>query len=193
MKSKIEIEKINQRLIYKKKRLIINQSIDNKNLFFNKKIEGSSWFKKGKIIASFLSINSEISTLNLNQFIIDNGKTLCLPVINIQKNRALIFRKYKIGEKLIAGKFGVMIPFRESNCLPDIVFTPCLAYDFEGFRLGYGGGYYDKTFSYFKSINHKFIAIGLAYDAQRVDKVIHNNLDQKLNYILTEKKLYKII
>ena len=59
--------------------------------------------------------------------------------------------------------------------------------------LGYGGGYYDKTISYLKSINHNFTLIGYAYDDQKIDKVIYDNFDQKLNYILTEKQLYKII
>ena len=51
----------------------------------------------------------------------------------------------------------------------------------------------EKTFFYLNSIKHKFIIVGLAYDDQRIDKVANNHLDQKLNYILTEKKLYKIL
>ena len=62
----------------------------------------------------------------------------------------------------------------------------------DGFRLGYGGGYYDKTFSYLKNINHHFISIVVAFEDQKVDEVVHNDLDQKINYILTEKDLYKI-
>jgi 5-formyltetrahydrofolate cyclo-ligase len=77
--------------------------------------------------------------------------------------------------------------------LPDVIFVPCLAFDLSGYRLGYGGGYYDKILSYFNSLKHKFTVVGLAYDNQKVDEVIHDDLDQKLNYILTEKQLYKIL
>ena len=63
----------------------------------------------------------------------------------------------------------------------------------KGYRLGYGGGYYDKTISNLKSIKHRFITIGFAFDSQKVTNVAHDALDQKLNYILTEKQLYKIL
>ena len=62
-----------------------------------------------------------------------------------------------------------------------------------GFRLGYGGGYYDKTITYLKKKKHKFISIAIAFDDQKVKSVIHNNYDQRIDYILTEKELYKII
>ena len=68
-----------------------------------------------------------------------------------------------------------------------------MAFDLYGFRIGYGGGFYDKTISYLNAINHNFLTIGFAYDDQRVNDVVHNDLDQKLNYILTEKQLYKIL
>ena len=76
--------------------------------------------------------------------------------------------------------------------LPEIILTPCLAFDENGFRLGYGGGYYDKTFSYLKKIKHKFISIAVAFDGQKIDKLVHDKYDQKIDYILTEKKLYKV-
>ena len=76
--------------------------------------------------------------------------------------------------------------------LPEIILTPCLAFDENGFRLGYGGGYYDKTFSYLKKIKHKFISIAVAFDDQKIDKLVHDKYDQKIDYILTEKKLYRV-
>tara|TARA_Y100000768_G_C23881211_1_gene635343 strand:- start:434 stop:1015 length:582 start_codon:yes stop_codon:yes gene_type:complete len=193
MKSNIDIEKDNQRKIAIKKRLLINKSINNKKLYFDKNLEKINWFNKGKIVASFFSIRSEIPTSSLNQYIFDKNKILCFPVIDKKNDEILIFRKYTKGDELISGKFGIKVPSKGYQCLPDIIFTPCLAYDFDGFRLGYGGGYYDKTFFYLNSIKHKFIIVGLAYDDQRIDKVANNHLDQKLNYILTEKKLYKIL
>ena len=86
-----------------------------------------------------------------------------------------------------------MEPDHNYECMPDVIFVPCLAFDLFGYRLGYGGGFYDKTLAYFISLKRKFTVVGLAYDNQQVDEVIHDNLDQKLNYILTEKQLYKIL
>ncbi len=97
------------------------------------------------------------------------------------------------GDNLKKGKFGVEEPINSRTYLPDIIFVPCLAFDENGYRLGYGGGYYDKSISYFYSIKHKFISIGLAYEDQKVSNAVHNNLDQKLNYISTEKQLYDVL
>jgi 5-formyltetrahydrofolate cyclo-ligase len=55
------------------------------------------------------------------------------------------------------------------------------------------GGYYDRTFSNLTNNQHEFIPIVVAFKDQRVKEVIHDEYDQKINYILTEKKLYKII
>ena len=74
-----------------------------------------------------------------------------------------------------------------------MIFVPCLAFDKDGYRLGYGGGYYDRTFADFKKINHNFISIGFAYEEQRASKVYTDTFDYKLNYILTEKHLYTFL
>ena len=105
----------------------------------------------------------------------------------------LVFKRYFYGDKLSEGSYGVKEPSNNDVYLPGIIFTPCLAFDMHGFRLGYGGGFYDKTISYLDSIKHNFLTIGLAYDDQKIDNVPHDDLDQKLNYILTEKQLYKIL
>jgi len=94
---------------------------------------------------------------------------------------------------LVPGKFGIMQPSDLSKeFFPEIILTPCLAFDLSGFRLGDGGGYYDNTFSYLKKIKHKFISMAVAFDDQKVDKLPRDKYDQKINYILTEKKLYTI-
>ena len=62
----------------------------------------------------------------------------------------------------------------------------------KGYRLGYGGGYYDKTFDYYEKNNHNFISIVVAYEGQKVDKIFHNDFDKKIHYVLTEKELHSI-
>ena len=186
------LQKTKQRKEASTNRILINKSFQNKLLKFKYRFFEKQWFKKSKIIASFLSIKSEISTDYINRCVLKYNKILCLPVITNNLD-VLIFREYKLGDKLIVGKFTVLEPnIITKEYLPDIIFTPCLAFDEDGHRLGYGGGYYDKTFSYYKKINHPYISIVVAYDDQKVDEVIHNHLDQKLDYILTEKDLYKV-
>ena len=191
MNQDLDLLKKIQRKEQSKKRLLIDTSIVSNNAFYNK-LTKNDWFNSSKIVASFLSIKSEISTDALNQYLLSLGKILCLPIIENNKE-ILIFKRYCIGDELKKGKFGVSEPLNSQTYLPDIIFVPCLAFDENGFRLGYGGGYYDKCISNFFSINHKFISIGLAYEEQKVNNVVHDNLDQKLNYILTEKQLYNIL
>ena len=113
--------------------------------------------------------------------------------MSCEKNDPLKFIDYSDGDYLTNGPYGVKEPIGDNICLPDIIFTPCLAYDEFGYRLGYGGGYYDKTISFLNSINHKFLTIGLAYHDQKVKNIAHDKLDQKLNYVLTEKRLYEFV
>ena len=144
-------------------------------LFNNKNLS------KFKIISSFFSINTEISTKGLNKYLIES-------------NKFLTFRKFKKYQNLIKGDYNIPEPPKKNEeLLPEILFVPCLAFDDKGYRLGYGGGYYDKTFKYFKNINHHFISVGFAYDEQKVENVIRDNFDIRLHYILTEKHLYTFV
>jgi len=175
-----------------KKRFLINQSFQKKIAKFNDDFFKIKWFEDGKIIASFLSIKTEISTDYLNEYILQKNKILCLPIIK-EQSEILIFREYKSGNNLVSGKFGIMEPdIFSQELLPDIIFTPCLTFDMKGYRLGYGGGYYDKTFAHYKKLHHSFITVAVAYDDQKVIEVAHDKFDQKIDYILTEKELYKI-
>jgi 5-formyltetrahydrofolate cyclo-ligase len=158
-----------------------------------KKILEIEELKKVKNIASFISIKTEISTEPLNDYFFSLGKKVCLPVI-LNNNKHLIFRSYDKKAILKKGKFDIPEPDEtKEEILPDLILTPCLAFDRFGYRLGYGGGYYDRTFIKFRKINHSFISVAVAYDGQQINKVIRNQIDQKIDYILTEKKIYRPI
>ena len=191
MNSSIKLQKKNQRVLASKKRQNLNKIIDINNFLIKELISKQEWFTRSQIVSSFLSIKSEISTIFLNKEIENLGKTLCLPVIIDNKAETLIFKEFKNGDNLLKGEYGVMEPIINETCIPDLIFVPCLAFDNKGYRLGYGGGYYDKTISYLNSIGHNFKTIGFAYDDQKIENVAHDYFDQKLNYILTEKQLYK--
>ena len=188
----INLKKNDQRKISTTKRAALSFKNNTASQILPNHLKKLINFDNYRIVASYISIKSEISTHFLNEFILYNNKTLCLPVIK-KNSETLIFRKYDLNTELIPGKFGIMEPAESNNeLLPEIILTPCLAFDKKGFRLGYGGGYYDKTIVYLRNKNHRFIIIAVAFDAQKVNEVVHENFDQKINYILTEKELYKI-
>ena len=191
MTLKIDLLKKEQRNFLSKKRNNFKEKVSLNNNFFIQNLILSNWFVNSRIISSFLSINSEISTSSLNNFITSQNKILCLPVVEKKNNGCLEFRAYKNEEDLMLGNFNIKEPKNGKVFLPNIIFTPCLGFDLHGHRLGYGGGYYDKTISSLKSRGHTFTTVGFAYDYQKVDKIVHDKYDQRLNYILTEKQLYK--
>ncbi len=190
--TEINVNKEYQRKISIKKRATLKDKNSNAFKRLQDHLKDLINFKNYKIIASFISFKSEISTQFLNEFLLNNGKILCLPIIK-NNSETLNFIEYNLKTKLVSGKFGIMQPSDlDKEFLPEIILTPCLAFDENGFRLGYGGGYYDKTFSYLKKIKHKFISIAVAFDDQKIDELVHDKYDQKIDYILTEKKLYTV-
>ena len=184
-------------IIRKKQKIIRDKIFNNKPShfalsLFNEFFEKIN-FQEINIVSSFISINSEINTRELNNLIFIKNKILCLPVIE-KKNSHLIFKQFKSEENFVKGHMNISEPQNNNKILnPELIFVPCLAFDHKGNRLGYGGGYYDRTFADFKKINHNFISIGFAYEEQRASKVYTDTFDYKLNYILTEKHLYTFL
>ena len=188
----IESKKKIQRLSSSKKREFIKKNNLNAQYKLPKQISDIKIFNTAKIVASFISIKTEIPLNILNRFLEISQKIICLPVI--KKNfDYLFFREFNENTILKQGQFKILEPDDNSKeLLPDLVLVPCLAFDRCGYRIGYGGGYYDRTFARFENIEHSFVSVAIAYDGQRVDNVVHDKYDKKINYIMTEKSIYKI-
>jgi 5-formyltetrahydrofolate cyclo-ligase len=187
-------------IVYQKKKLrkILTQkrSLIKKNSkkefslqVFNKLIESIN-FDEIKYVASFISIRSEISTNQLNEKIIELKRTLSFPVIE-KNSQELIFKKSLSNENFKLGKYDIPEPISENKeILPQLFFVPCLGFDLNGYRVGYGGGFYDKTFAKFKRLNLKFYTVGFSFDDQKQKEIPRENFDYKLDFVLTEKQLY---
>ena len=181
-------------IIRKKQKIIRDKIFNNKPShfalsLFNEFFEKIN-FQEINIVSSFISINSEINTKELNNLIFIKNKILCLPVIK-KKNSYLIFKQFKSDENFVKGHMDILEPQNINKILnPELIFVPCLAFDHKGNRLGYGGGYYDRTFDYLNKINHKFISVAYAYEEQMLDYIPTDNFDFKLDYVITNKNLY---
>ena len=97
------------------------------------------------------------------------------------------FFNWSFKEPLIINKYGIPEPTSNKIMYPNIFLIPLVAYDEKLYRIGYGGGYYDR---YLKKIKKrkKIVTIGLAYSFQKVKKIPIKEHDMKLDFVITEKK-----
>ena len=141
-----------------------------------------------KIIGGYYPVNFEIDDLLLLKKFEKNKFIISLPVI--KKNFQMDFYKWSFSEILKVNKYGIPEPESKNIVYPDILLVPLVAFDKNLNRLGYGGGYYDRTIEKL-SKKKNIIKIGLALSVQKIDKVPINAYDQKLDYIITNKYIIK--
>jgi 5-formyltetrahydrofolate cyclo-ligase len=143
-------------------------------------------------VSIFQPYNNEIDTNNLITVLFSKKISISLPCIDEDSNQ-MIFRELKEGEELVKGKYGILEPSDKNKVIiPSVLFIPLLAFDDNGNRLGYGGGYYDKYIEELENNENMSIKIGVGYSFQKINEVPNNSMDKKLNWILTEKYLYKV-
>jgi 5-formyltetrahydrofolate cyclo-ligase len=138
----------------------------------------------GGIIAGFLSIGDEIDLGPLMLALSQRGHTLALPVMQ-GRRKPLLFRAYAPGDALATTTWGIREPLpTAATVAPDLLLVPLLAFDATGNRLGYGGGFYDRTVAEARNCRH-ITAVGVAFDEQRLDAVPHVDYDEPLDWVLT--------
>ncbi len=186
MKTKFEIRKICKKIRTREKNLNGSECI-NLNTFYNV-IENIRNNLTISNIGIYYPIKDEVSPLKiLNISKILNFK-VSLPIID-KKNNELIFETCDSFKYLRKGLFGTYEPHNNNKkIVPDLIFVPLLAYDLNFNRLGYGKGFYDKTLYKFRKVKKIFV-IGLGYDNQIIDKLPVEDHDQKLDFIITEKRI----
>ncbi len=136
------------------------------------------------MVSGFLPIGEEIDPMPLLLRLRDEGFGLCLPVME-GRGTPLVFRAWAPGDALVATTWGIREPRASAPAVePDVVLGPLLAFDRAGHRLGYGGGFYDRTLARLRALK-PIVSVGLAYDEQRVDAVPHLDYDQRLDWVLT--------
>ena len=140
-------------------------------------------------VSGYAPIRTEIDPSPIHDQLNAQGVALCLPVVQAA-GQPLSFRAWRPGDAMVPGAFCAPIPEADVAAVPDLLITPLLAFDTKGYRLGYGGGFYDRTLEILRT-EGRAIALGFAYDAQRVDQVPREPTDQRLDAIVTEVQVYR--
>jgi 5-formyltetrahydrofolate cyclo-ligase len=139
---------------------------------------------EGAIVSAFAPMPEEFRVWPLLRRLSAEGMRLALPVMQ-GKGRPLLFRTWKAGDAMDAGVWGIAEPTADKPVAePDVLLVPLLAFDARGWRLGYGGGFYDRTLGGLRA-RKTIVAIGIGFDEQRVDAVPHHEFDQPLDWVLT--------
>ena len=171
----------------RKKILEIRKKKNNKNIKFSflkifKEIKKN--ISKKKIIGGYYPVNFEIDILDFLEKLEAKGMQLSLPVV--KKNNEMDFYGWSTKNLLKLNKYGIPEPEQIKKVFPDIILVPLVAFDSRLYRIGYGGGYYDR---YIKKLSNKknLLKIGIAHSCQKINRVPTNKYDKKLDIIITEK------
>jgi 5-formyltetrahydrofolate cyclo-ligase len=145
---------------------------------------------QNQIVSAFHPYLSEISTVELLAKLVAEGWTTALPIV-MGKELPLMFRTWTPGEPLVSGLWDIQIPADTApEVEPDVLLVPMLAFDRKGYRLGYGGGFYDRTLAKLRAVK-LVTAVGVAYAGQEIEAVPRDQHDQPLDWIMTERETFK--
>ena len=142
----------------------------------------------GKVAALYHGLGSEVSPRILADQMREAGWTLALPSVVDADRGKMVFRRWDRDQPLGHDAIGLRAPPPSQPLItPDLVFTPLLAFQADGVRLGQGGGYYDRALAFLRG-RKPVMVVGLAYSGQQVENLPHEPHDQRLDAILTEKE-----
>ena len=137
------------------------------------------------VVSAFVAIGEEADPAPLIGLLRAKGHRIALPRV-VKKGEKLAFHLYEPGAALIPGVFGLSQPGKDwPEAVPDVLVVPLLAFDSRGMRLGYGGGFYDRTLADLRA-TRTILAVGFAFAGQEVADVPHRESDEPLDWVVTE-------
>lgn len=142
------------------------------------------------VVAGYHPLRGEFNPLPLMLALWSGGMTLALPEV-VASAQPLLFRRWQPGDPLAVGAFDTRHPLPGSpKVTPTILLVPLLAFDRQGFRLGYGGGFYDRTLAGLRQQTAGLLTIGMAFAGQELAGVPHQDHDEPLDWIVTETAVH---
>ena len=138
------------------------------------------------IVSGYWAFREEADPRELMLALAAKGHPLALPFV-VARNMPLRFHRWREADAMRVSAFGVTEPHVGAEVVaPSVLLVPLLAFDADGYRLGYGGGYYDRTLEALRA-RGPVCAIGIAYAGQEIEKLPHDAHDQRLDAVLTEQ------
>lgn len=171
----------------------IRSYVENKDALSEEicdKILNSGLYKNAEAVFCYWPTKSEVDTKKIILTALSDKKKVALPKCT-DKDGNMIFYYITSLADLSEGMYGIMEPDERLTAgvsdKSSVCVVPGLAYDFKGYRLGYGKGYYDRFLESFQGIS-----IGVCFEACLINELPINEFDKKVDYIITDKTIYTI-
>lgn len=142
----------------------------------------------GGVVAFCWPIRNEYDARHLMRRLRQQGATTVLPVVLAPKT-LLIFREWHPGVEMALGKLDIPYPRAGAELVPNTVLLPMNGYDRQGYRLGYGGGFFDRTLESLREA--KPLVIGLSFELAAIDTIRPQPWDIPMDYVVTERGVYR--
>jgi len=141
--------------------------------------------RRDLLIGFYWPFKGEYDPRPLARFLYGEGVRLALPVV-VEKAKPLIFREWWPGIPMTRGVWNIPIPTESEPVLPDVLLAPLVGFDNREYRLGYGGGYYDRTLA---ALPAKPRTVGVGFELSRIATIHPQPHDIPMDLIVTERKL----
>lgn len=183
---------LRQELLKKRSSLTIDEVVD-KSADIAELLFSTDFYKKSKYIMCYIDFRNEVKTEEIIRTSLENGKKIIIPISVVKTRQLILSQLLDYDKELESGTYGILEPKKEfirrvSPELIDLVLVPGVAFDRRGYRIGYGGGYYDRFLPKVKRSTPK---VALAFDIQMVEYVKKGRYDIPMDYIITEKEIIK--
>jgi 5,10-methenyltetrahydrofolate synthetase len=132
-------------------------------------------------------IKGEYDARHFARTLRERGALTALPVV-VAPKKPLIFREWHPGIALATGAMDIPYPADSAEVVPDVAILPMNGWDAQGYRLGYGAGFFDRTLA---SLAKRPVTIGVSYELARLDTIHPQEWDIPLDYVVTERGLYR--
>lgn len=155
-------------------------------------LENLHEYQAAETVSYFVSFRSEVNTVPVIKQALENGKRVLLPITELEEKQLLFSELRNFDVELAPGTYGILEPKPEyirpvSGEAIELILAPGLVFDLAGYRVGYGGGFYDK---FLATLEKRPLVVALAFDFQVIDEPVpHEDFDIPVDLIITEKRL----
>lgn len=140
-----------------------------------------------KVVAFCWPIKAEPDVRAVIETWCQAGARAALPVV-VGEAKALVFREWRADSLLEADRYGIPTPVAGACLQPDLILLPLNGFDAAGYRLGYGGGYFDRTLA---ALSPRPLAVGVGFEINRLESIRPESHDQRLDWIVTEAGAFR--